>query len=72
MDAVTRLATRDTAVRRVMLENVHMLRTPASLFHPRICLRVLAQTLGLTPRPARTASHSHAPTRESVRTLTSA
>ena len=68
MDSVVRLATRDEAVRRVFLENMHMLKTPPSLFHPRVSLRVLAQTLGLTPRPART--NSPAPTCESVETLT--
>ncbi|MFL6334407.1 MAG: hypothetical protein ACJ754_13920 [Pyrinomonadaceae bacterium] len=56
MDAVMRLATRDQVVRRVLLENVHMLKTPPSLFHPRVSLRLLAQALGLTPRTARPAS----------------
>ncbi|HWS85365.1 MAG TPA: hypothetical protein VN282_00100 [Pyrinomonadaceae bacterium] len=67
MDSVVRLATRDEAVRRVFLENMHMLKTPPSLFHPRVSLRVLAQALGLAPRPARAASTSPAPTCESVR-----
>lgn len=56
MDAVVRLATRDEVVRRVFLENMHMLKTPPSLFHPRVSLRVLADSLGLTPRHARTHS----------------
>jgi 2-polyprenyl-6-methoxyphenol hydroxylase-like FAD-dependent oxidoreductase len=43
MDAVVRLSTRDAAVRRVLLENIHMLKTPPSLFHPRVSLRVLRQ-----------------------------
>lgn len=67
MDAVVGLSTRDEAVRRVLLENIHMLRTPPSLFHPRVSLRVLAHTLGLTPRPARKSSPSPAPTCESLR-----
>jgi flavin-dependent dehydrogenase len=67
MDAVVRLATRDETVRRILLENVHMLKTPPSLFHPRVSLRVLRQSLGLTPRPAREISHSPAPACESVR-----
>lgn len=58
MDAVVSLSTRDEAVRLVLLENVHMLKTPPSLFHPRVSLRVLARTLGLTPRPARTTAPS--------------
>jgi len=41
MDAVVRLSTKDREVRRLVLEHIHMLRTPASLFHPRIVLRVL-------------------------------
>ncbi|HEX7318115.1 MAG TPA: hypothetical protein VF297_29700 [Pyrinomonadaceae bacterium] len=67
MDAVVGLSTRDESVRRVLLENIHMLRTPPSLFHPRVSLRVLAHTLGLTPRPARETSPTPVPTCESVR-----
>lgn len=62
MDAVVRLATRDEVVRRVLLENVHMLKTPPSLFHPRVSLRVLAQTLGLNPRPAASKIETHGST----------
>lgn len=51
MDAVMRLATRDEAVRRVLLENVHMLKTPPSLFHPRVALRVLRQAAIDATRP---------------------
>lgn len=56
MDSVVRLTTHDEVVRRVFLENMHMLKTPPSLFHPRVSLRVLARTLGLTPRPSRAPS----------------
>lgn len=59
MDAVVRLATRDEVVRRVFLENMHMLKTPPSLFHPRVSLRVLAQALGLAPRPAVSKIETH-------------
>ena len=59
MDAVMRLATRDEVVRRVLLENVHMLKTPPSLFHPRVSLRVLGQALGLKPRRAGLKVESH-------------
>ncbi len=67
MDAVVRLATRDEVVRRAFLEIMHMLKTPPALFHPRVSLRVFAQTLGLTPRHAQATSQSPAPTCEGVR-----
>lgn len=67
MDSVVRLATRDEVVRLVFLENMHMLKTPPSLFHPRVSLRVLAQMLGLTSRHAQAKAQSPAPTCESVR-----
>ena len=67
LDGVVRLATRDEVVRRVLLEIMHMLKTPPALFHPRVSLRVLAQTLGLTPRPARPAAPFAEPACESVR-----
>ena len=35
----------DVAVRRVRLENVHMLRRPASLFHPGIVALMLRRAL---------------------------
>jgi hypothetical protein len=44
-----------------------MLKTPPALFHPRVSLRVLAQALGLTPRPARTNSPAPSRACESVR-----
>jgi hypothetical protein len=45
MDGVASLTTTDEDVRRVMLENVHMLRRPASLFQPRIVARLLRRAL---------------------------
>jgi 2-polyprenyl-6-methoxyphenol hydroxylase-like FAD-dependent oxidoreductase len=59
LDSVVCLATRDEVVRRVLLEIMHMLKTPPSLFHPRVSLRVLARTLGLTPRPAASKIETH-------------
>ena len=69
MDGVVRLSTRDVNVRRAMLEVMHMLKPPASLFHPRVSLRVLSHTLGLNTRPER--ANSPAPACESVGTLSS-
>ncbi len=64
LDGVVRLATSDAGVRRVLLEIMHMLKTPPALFHPRVSLRVFAQTLGLTPRPARVVSPLSEPVTE--------
>ena len=52
MDRVVRLSTHDARVRRVLLENFHMLRRPGSLFSPFIVCRVLGQSLGARRRPA--------------------
>ncbi len=52
MDRVVRLSTHDARVRRVLLENFHMLRRPGSLFSPFIVRRVLGHLLGARRRPA--------------------
>lgn len=52
MDRVVQLSTHDARVRRVLLENFHMLRRPGSLFSPFIVRRVLGHLLGARWRPA--------------------
>ena len=45
MDRVLKLAVVDAHARRTFVEVIHFLKSPASLFHPRILLPVLGQTL---------------------------
>ncbi len=47
MDAVTRLSTKDAGVRRLLLENIHMLKRPTSLFSPGVVLRVIKQAISI-------------------------
>lgn len=52
MDQVIRLSTKSSIVRRRLMEVFHMLRTPDTLFHPGIILRVLKQAIKQTLAPA--------------------
>jgi hypothetical protein len=60
-DAVTRLSTEDARVRRLLLENIHMLKRPTSLFAPGVVLGVVRHALGRAPAPATRAHAAVAP-----------
>jgi len=61
MDGVVRLSTKDTGVRRVLLEAFHLMRPPTALFHPAIICKVGGQAIsGALARVTRSSSSTRA------------